>query len=60
MVLKVDEAITLKRTAAAAWLTAHSHPRPALPIKPTRMEFAVIIALAETFGVSLMTCALCR
>ncbi|MBC8641973.1 hypothetical protein IAG25_34680 [Caballeronia sp. EK] len=53
VVLKVDEAITLKRTAAAAWLTAHHHAAPSLPIKPTRMELAVIIALAETFGAAL-------
>lgn len=53
VVLKVDEAITLKRTAAAAWLTAHHHAEPSLPIKPTRMELAVVIALAETFGAGL-------
>jgi hypothetical protein len=53
VVLKVDEAITLKRTAAAAWLTAHSHAVPSLPIRPTRMELAVMIALAETFGIAL-------
>ncbi|GJH30909.1 hypothetical protein [Caballeronia novacaledonica] len=53
VVLKVDEAISLKRTAAAAWLTAHHHAAPSLPIKPTRMELAVIIALAETYGAAL-------
>lgn len=53
MVLKVDGSITLKRTAAAAWLTAHGHAAPTLPIKPTRMELAVVIALAETYGAAL-------
>jgi hypothetical protein len=57
VVLKVDAAITLKRTATAAWLTAHHHAVPALPrglpLRPTRMELAVVIALAETFGAPL-------
>ncbi|GJH13581.1 hypothetical protein CBA19CS11_32105 [Caballeronia novacaledonica] len=53
VVLKVDGSITLKRAAATAWLTAHHHAAPALPIKPTRMELAVIIALAEPFGAAL-------
>jgi hypothetical protein len=50
VVLKVDESITLKRTAAAAWLTAHGDAVPSLPITPTRMELAILIALAETYG----------
>jgi hypothetical protein len=53
VVLKVDGSITLKRAAATAWLTAHGHAQPALPIKPTRMELAVVIALAETYGAAL-------
>ncbi|BBQ03406.1 hypothetical protein BSFA1_85340 (plasmid) [Burkholderia sp. SFA1] len=57
VVLKVDEAITLKRTAAAGWLTAHDHAAPSpprgVPLKPTRMELAVVIALAETYGAAL-------
>jgi hypothetical protein len=53
VVLKVDESITLKRTAAAAWLTAHGDAVPLLPVKPTRMELAVVIALAETYGTPL-------
>ncbi|WP_225936583.1 hypothetical protein [Caballeronia sp. NK8] len=53
VVLKVDETITLKRTAAAARLTAHGDAVPPRPIKPTRMELAVVIALAETYGVAL-------
>jgi hypothetical protein len=53
VVLKVDKSITLKRTAAAAWLTAHGDAVPLLPVKPTRMELAVVIALAETYGVPL-------
>jgi hypothetical protein len=52
-VLKVDESITLKRTAAAAWLTAHGDAVPLLPVKPTRMELAVVIALVETYGAPL-------
>ncbi|MCE4548054.1 MULTISPECIES: hypothetical protein [unclassified Caballeronia] len=54
VVLKVDEVIALKRTAAAAGLTAHHHAVPSLPrglpLRPTRMELAVVIALAETYG----------
>ncbi|WP_244256279.1 hypothetical protein [Caballeronia zhejiangensis] len=50
VVLKVDQSITLKRTAAAAWLTAYGDAVPSLPIKPTRMELAILIALAETYG----------
>ncbi|GJH17469.1 hypothetical protein CBA19CS22_13025 [Caballeronia novacaledonica] len=53
VVLKVDGSITLKRAAATAWLTAHHHAAPSLPIQPTRMELAVILALAETFGAAL-------
>ena len=53
MVLKVDEAITLKRPGATAWLTAHGHALPSLPIKPTRMELAVVIALAKTYGAAI-------
>ncbi|WP_250482537.1 hypothetical protein [Caballeronia sp. GACF5] len=57
VVLKVDGSITLKRAAATAWLTAHHHAAPAmpprLPIRPTRMELAVVIALAETYGAAL-------
>jgi hypothetical protein len=53
VVLKVDASITLKRTAAAAWLTAHGDAVPLLPVKPTRMELAVVIALAETYGAPL-------
>ncbi|WP_250518936.1 hypothetical protein [Caballeronia sp. ATUFL_M1_KS5A] len=51
VVLKVDAALTLKRTAAAAGLTAHHHAVPSLPrglpLRPTRMELAVVIALAD-------------
>lgn len=53
VVLALDEAITLKRRAAAAWLTAHGDAVPLLPVKPSRLELAVIIALAETFGAAL-------
>ncbi|GAB5101384.1 hypothetical protein [Caballeronia sp. HLA56] len=55
--LKIDQAITSKRTAAAAWLTTYGQTVPSLPrclpLKPTRMELAVLIALAETFGSAL-------
>ncbi len=50
VVLDLDEAITLKRRAAAAWLTAHGDAVPLLPVKPTRLELAVVIALADTYG----------
>ncbi|MDR5826254.1 hypothetical protein P9250_00085 [Caballeronia sp. LP006] len=53
VVLKIDASITLKRTAAAAWLTAHGDAVPSLPINPTRMELAVVITLAETYGTAL-------
>ncbi|MDR5736180.1 hypothetical protein QCE47_28100 [Caballeronia sp. LZ025] len=53
VVLAVDEAITLKRRAAAAWLTAHGDAVPLLPVKPSRLELAVVIALAETYGAAL-------
>ncbi|KXV06411.1 hypothetical protein CR51_11845 [Caballeronia megalochromosomata] len=53
VVLELDEAITLKRRAAAAWLTAHGDALPLLPIKPSRRELAVVIALAETYGAAL-------
>jgi hypothetical protein len=53
VVLAVDEAITLKRRAAAAWLTAHGDAVPLLPFKPSRLELAVVIALAETYGTAL-------
>lgn len=53
IVLELDEAITLKRRAAAAWLTAHGDAVPLLPVKPTRLELAVVIALAETYGAAL-------
>ncbi|AQH05201.1 hypothetical protein A9R05_40080 (plasmid) [Burkholderia sp. KK1] len=51
--LAVDEAITLKRRAAVAWLTAHGDAVPLLPVRPSRLELAVVIALAETYGAAL-------
>ncbi|CAL8481703.1 hypothetical protein [Caballeronia sp. S22] len=54
VVLQLDEAITLKRRAAAAWLTAHGNVLPALPIRPSRMELAVFMALAETYGTAVV------
>jgi hypothetical protein len=53
VVLAVDDAITLKRRAAAAWLTAHGDALPLLPVRPSRLELAVVIALAETYGAAL-------
>ncbi|CAL8480628.1 hypothetical protein [Caballeronia sp. S22] len=53
VVLRLDEAITLKRRAAAARLTAQGSAVPLRPIKPSRLELAVIIALAEIYGVAL-------
>nr|WP_284507444.1 hypothetical protein [Caballeronia sp. ATUFL_F1_KS39] len=43
----------MKRRAAAASLTAHGDAVPLLPVKPSRLELAVIIALAETYGAAL-------
>ncbi|MDR5809070.1 hypothetical protein [Caballeronia sp. LZ019] len=51
----MNEAIVLKRRAAAAWLTAHGDAVPSLPVKPSRLELAVVIALAETYGAALST-----
>ncbi|SAK56798.1 hypothetical protein AWB76_02356 [Caballeronia temeraria] len=53
VVLELDEAITLKRRAAAAWLTAHGDAVPLLPVRPSRLELAVVIGLAETYGAAL-------
>jgi hypothetical protein len=53
VVLQIDKSVTLKRTAAAAWLTSHAEAVPSLPIRPTRMELAILIALAETYGARL-------
>lgn len=53
VVLELDAAITRKRRAAAAWLTAHGDAKPLLPVKPSRLELAVLIALAETYGTAL-------
>ncbi|WP_200911441.1 hypothetical protein [Caballeronia cordobensis] len=52
-VLQVDEAITLLRRATLARLTAQGDAVPFLSIKPSRLELAVIIALAETYGTAL-------
>jgi hypothetical protein len=53
VVLQIDRSVTLKRTAAAAWLTSHAEAVPSLPIRPTRMELAILITLAETYGARL-------
>ncbi|SAK88964.1 hypothetical protein AWB75_06110 [Caballeronia catudaia] len=55
VVLAVDAAITLKRQAAAAWLTAHGDAVPLLPVKPSWLELAAVIALAATYGAALIT-----
>ncbi|WP_250480000.1 MULTISPECIES: hypothetical protein [unclassified Caballeronia] len=53
VVLVVDDIITLKRRAAATRLHAQGEAVLPLPIKPSRLELAVIIALAETYGAAL-------
>ncbi|MDR5798056.1 hypothetical protein QCE49_32155 [Caballeronia sp. LZ008] len=53
VVLAVDAAIRLRRRAAAVWLTAHGDAVPLLPVRPSRLELAVVIALAETYGAAL-------
>lgn len=55
VVLAVDEAIALRRRAAAAWLTADGDAVPRLPVRLSRLELAVVIALAETYGAALST-----
>jgi hypothetical protein len=47
VVLQLDEAVTLKRRAA------RGDAVPPRPIKPSGLELAVIIALAETYGAAL-------
>lgn len=53
VVLHLDESITLRRRAAAARLTAQGDAVPLRPIKPSRLELAVIITLAELYGAAL-------
>ncbi|CAL8481530.1 hypothetical protein [Caballeronia sp. S22] len=53
VVLHLDEAITLRRRAAVARLTAQGDAVPLRPSKPSRVELAVIIALAEIYGAAL-------
>ncbi|WP_053573033.1 hypothetical protein [Caballeronia cordobensis] len=50
VVLALNDVITRRRRAAAAWLAARRQALPLLPIQPSRLELAVIIALAETYG----------
>jgi hypothetical protein len=54
VVLALDEAVTLRRRAAAAWLTAHGEAMPLLPVRPSRIELAVLTALAQTYGPPLL------
>jgi hypothetical protein len=53
VVLTVDAAISVKRRAAAARLTVHGNALPVLPLRLSRLELAVVIALAETYGAAL-------
>jgi hypothetical protein len=53
-VLALDEAVTLRRRAAAAWLSAHGDPLPALRMRPSRIELAVLTTLAQTYGPALL------
>jgi hypothetical protein len=54
LTLQLDEAITLRRRAGVAWLSAHSDALPALPIKPSRVELAVLTVLAQAYGAALL------
>jgi hypothetical protein len=54
VVLALDEAVALKRRAAISWLTAHGDAVPILPVRPSRIELAVLTALAQTYGAALL------
>ncbi|SAK77090.1 hypothetical protein AWB75_04476 [Caballeronia catudaia] len=50
---QLDKAITLKRRTAAEWRTVQSNALPALPIRPSSVELAVLTTLARTYGSAL-------
>lgn len=54
VVLALDEAVALKRRAAIARLAAHRDAVPILPVRPSRIELAVLTALAQTYGPPLL------
>jgi hypothetical protein len=54
VVLALDEAVALKRRAAISWLTAPGDAVPILPGRPSRIELAVLTALAQTYGAALL------
>ncbi|SAL62409.1 hypothetical protein [Caballeronia humi] len=54
VVLQLDEAVALKRRAAIARLAAHQDAVPILPVRPSRIELAVLTALAQTYGPALL------
>ena len=47
---QLDKAITLRRRAAALARTARPNALAALPIRPSRVELAVLTALVRTYG----------
>ncbi len=51
------DAVTQRRRASAAKLTAYGEASPERPIKPTRIELAVLTALAHVYGSSLVNSA---
>jgi hypothetical protein len=52
-VLALNEQITLRRRASAAWLTAHGAAAPSVPSRPTQTELSVMTALAHRYGAAL-------
>jgi hypothetical protein len=54
VVLALDEAVALKRRATIARLAAHRDAVPILPVRPSRIELAVLTALAQTYGPALL------
>ncbi|SAL05180.1 hypothetical protein AWB81_07052 [Caballeronia arationis] len=54
VVLALDETVALKRRAAIFWLTARGHAVPILQARPSRIELAVLTALAQTYGAALL------
>ena len=50
LVLQLDAAVTLKRRAGLARLVAHAEAVGPLPLQPSRMERAILIALVQSYG----------
>jgi hypothetical protein len=55
LTLQLDQVITRQRRFAAAWLRSHDEAQPSVPIRPSKVELAVLTALAQTYGPALLT-----